>query len=147
MSDVQALIDGKEYTEALKLLARIQREHPDLRDETQRLIVQLISNQGQEYNLVLSALSEALYVEGDEIKAAPLIQELRKLDPKRSVGAVRRASEYAAFLGLMTRASGLLNEKKYSDAISLYLLPITDPAKAGFDLDKPAFDSARMATL
>ena len=142
MSDVQQLIDQHDYTGALKLLARIQREHPELRDETQRLIVFIISNQGQEYNAVLSAMATALYVNQDETRAASLLEELRKLDPKRSIAEVRKASGYIAFLKLMTRAAALLGEKKYSDALALYILPLADPGKAGFDMDKPAFEAA-----
>lgn len=142
MSDVQRLMAQLDYPGALKLLARIQRDHPDRRDETQRLIMQIIANQGKEYNQVLSQLIHVLYEEQDPAKALPLITTLQKLDPNRSAAEARRSLLYVKFLNLMDSAAGLLRQGKSAEAIDLYLQPITDPGKAGFDIDKPSFDAA-----
>jgi len=142
LADVQRLIEQLDYPNALKLLARIQREHPDQRDETQRLIMQIISNQGKEYNQVLTQLIHTLYQEQDAEKALPLIDTLHKLDPVRSSEEMRKSLLYVKFLKLMDSAAAMLSQGRMADALDLYILPISDPAKAGFDMDKPRFDSA-----
>ena len=142
LSDVQRLMDQLDYPGALKLLAKIQREHPDQRDETQRLITMIISNQGKEYNQVLTRLIHVLYVDEDADAALPLIDTLRRLDPYRSKGEAQKSLLYVKFLKLMDSAAALLNEGKVPEAIDLYLSPFADPARAGFDMDKPAFDAA-----
>ncbi|HVO38872.1 MAG TPA: hypothetical protein VMV03_07570 [Spirochaetia bacterium] len=147
LSEVQRLIDTLDYPAALRLLAKIQREHPEQRDETQRLIVHIINTQGEKYNEVLGSVLHVLYDQGDEVKAAPMIDELRRLDPSRSVSDAQKLTGYLKFLKLMTSAAALLGQKKYTDALSLYLLPITDPEKAGFDMDKPTFDSSPYSDL
>ena len=130
-----------DYPGALKLLARIQREHPEQRDETQRLIMQIITNQGKEYNQVLARLIHVLYQEQDADKALPLINTLSKLDPSRSGEQMRQSIVYVKFLKLMDAAAAMLSQGKIAEAIDLYLLPITNPEKAGFDMDKQKFDS------
>jgi len=147
LSEVQRLMDNLDYPAALRLLARIQREPPDQRDETQRLILHIINTQGEKYNEVLTGVLHVLYDQGDEVKAAPMIDELRRLDPNRSVSDAQKLTGYLKFLRLMTSAAALLGQKKYTDALSLYLLPITDPEKAGFDMDKPTFDGAPYGDL
>ncbi len=142
MSDVQRLMKQLDYPAALKLLAKIQREHPERRDETQRLIMQIISNQGKEYNQVLGELIHVLYEQQDSEKALPLIITLQKLDPNRSAGEAKRSLLYVSFLKLMDSAAGLLSQGKPAEALDLYLLPLTDPAKAGFDMDKSSFNAA-----
>jgi hypothetical protein len=142
LADVQRLMAELDYPSALKLLARIQREHPEQRDETQRLIMQIISNQGKEYNQVLTQLIHTLYEEQNADKALPLIDILHKLDPTRSDEEMRKSLLYVKFLKLMDSAAALLNQGRIAEAIDLYLLPIRDPAKAGFDMDKQRFDSA-----
>jgi hypothetical protein len=136
-----------DYPAALKLLAKIQREHPDLRDETQRLIIQIISNQGKEYNQVLAQLIHVLYDEQDTDKALPLINTLGRLDPSRSVEETRTSLSYVKFLKLMDSAAALLAKGQLSDALDLYLLPITNPQKAGFDMEKAAFESSGYGDL
>jgi hypothetical protein len=147
LSDVQKLIAQLDYPAALKLLAKIQREHPDQRDETQRLIMQIISNQGREYNQVLAQLVHVLYDEQDADKALPLINTLGKLDPNRSVEETRRSLGYVKFLKLMDSAANLLGRGHIAEAIDTYLLPITNSGKAGFDLDKSLFDAAGYGDL
>lgn len=147
LSDVQRLMDKLDYPAALRLLAQIQRDHPDQRDETQRLILLIISTQGQKYNEVLGRLVHVLYDEGDEVKASELVDQLHRLDPTRSTEEARKAMGYIKFLRLMNEAAGRLGEKKYVEALSLYLLPILDPTSAGFDLEKPSFDRAEYGDL
>ena len=76
LSEARQLMAKLDYTDALKLLARTQREHPELRDETQPLIEQIISEQGEKYNQVLAQLIHVLYDEQDTDKALPLINIL-----------------------------------------------------------------------
>ncbi|HUI70195.1 MAG TPA: hypothetical protein VL354_06710, partial [Spirochaetia bacterium] len=133
LSDVQQLIAQRDYPNALKLLARIQRNHPEERDETQRLIMEIISSQGREYNEVLAQLVHALYEEQDSDKALPLVGVLQKLDPKRSAAETHRWLTYVKFLKLMDSATLLLKQGKVPEAIDLYLQPITEPGKAQFD--------------
>ena len=129
LSEVQQLIAQLDYPAALKLLAKIQREHPDQRDETQRLIIQIISNQGREYNQVMAQLIHVLYDEQDTEKALPLINTLGKLDPYRSVEETSRSLAYVKFLKLMDSAAVLLAKGRIPEAIDTYLLPITDPGR------------------
>ncbi|HVP19644.1 MAG TPA: hypothetical protein VMU36_11650 [Spirochaetia bacterium] len=147
LSDVQRLIDEKDYPGALKLLAKIQREHPDQRDETQPLISRIIANQGKEYDEVLKELIRVLYDEQDEKQATRLIGILQKLDPPRAAVEVPKSAAYAKFLKLMDSAHDLLAQGKIPEAIDLYLLPINDPARAGFDMEKPSFEAAGYGDL
>ncbi len=147
LSEVQQLIAQLDYPAALKLLAKIQREHPDQRDETQRLIIQIISNQGREYNQVMAQLIHVLYDEQDTEKALPLINTLGKLDPYRSVEETSRSLAYVKFLKLMDSAAVLLAKGRIPEAIDTYLLPITDPGRAGFDLEKSLFDASGYGDL
>lgn len=147
LSDVQRLLNEGDYPGALRLLAKIQREHPDQRDQTQPLISTIIANQGKEYNEVLKELIHALYGEQDAKQAMRYIGILQKLDPQRSNLEVPRSLAYAKFLDLMDSAHDLLAQGKVTEAIDLYLLPITDPARAGFDMEKPSFDAAGFADI
>ena len=147
ISDVMHLIDTKDYPAALKLLADVQRAHPEQRDETERLIMRIISTQGREYNEALVQLVHVLYDEQDEKKAQQIIDTMNKLDPSRTLVDAQKSLGYVKFLKLMNAAAALLSQRKVGEAIDLYLLPLTDPAKAGFDLDKPSFDAGGYGDL
>ena len=141
------MIQEQDYNGALKLLAALQRAHPELRDETTKLISQVIIVSGQEYNKILSELIEVLYVQHDEDKAVGLIAELQKIDPTRSVREAYNATEFVRFLKLMDNAAALASTGKIAEALSLYLLPLADPKKAGFTMQKPDFEAAGYGQL
>ena len=141
------MIEQQDYNGALRLLAALQRAHPELRDETTRLISQVIIVRGQLYNIVLSELIEVLYVQHDGDKAVGLIAELQKIDPARSMREAYNATEFVRFWKLMDNAAALASTGKIAEALSLYLLPLADPKKAGFTMQQPAFEAAGFGQL
>ena len=142
LAEAQRLIEKQDYSEALLMLAAIQRENPDLKDETSRLISQVIIFRGQMYNNVLAQLVQAVYVDHDQEKAVILVEELQRIDPSRTVSGADNAIEYVKFLNLMNRAAVMLAQGRPADALSLYVLPFSDPKKAGFTMQKAGFDAA-----
>jgi hypothetical protein len=147
LAEAEKLIQEQDYAGALKLLVAIQRDNPDFRDETTRLLSTVIVERGQQYNTVLAQLVEVLYNEQDDRKAAQLILDLRKIDPTRSVAEASSAADFIKFLKHMEAAGELLAAGKPAEAISMYLLPLTDPVKAGFNMQKPGFDAAGYGTI
>jgi hypothetical protein len=142
LADVQKLMQQQDYNGALRMLAAIQRTNPNLRDETTRLISEVIIKRGQMYNSVLSQLVKALYEEHDEEKGLQLIPELQRIDPVRALNEAASAFDFVRFFKLMDNAAALIAARKIPEALSLYLLPFTDPKAAGFTMQKPDFDSA-----
>ncbi len=142
LSDVQKLMQEQDYNGALRLLTIIQRTNPNLSDETTRLISEVIIVRGQMYNSVLSQLVKALYEEHNEEKGLQLIAELQRIDPARALTEAASAFDFVRFYKLMDNAAALIAERKIPDALSLYLLPFTDPKAAGFTMQKPDFDAA-----
>lgn len=142
LADVEKLMQQQDYNGALKLLATIQRTNPNLRDETTRLISEVIIVRGQLYNSVLVELVKALYEDHNEEKGVQLIGELQKIDPARSLAEVASAFDFVRFIKLMDRAAALIAAGKIPEALTLYLLPFTDPKSAGFQMQKPDFDAA-----
>lgn len=142
LADVQKLMQQQDYNGALRLLATIQRTNPNLSDETTRLISEVINVRGQMYNSVLSQLVKALYEEHDEEKGVQLIAELQRIDPARSLAEAASAFDFVRFFKLMDNAAALIAARKIPEALSLYLLPFTDPKAAGFQMQKPDFDAA-----
>ena len=108
-----------------------------MRDETNRLVAQIMAVT-QQFNAVLEKLNQAI-VDADEEKTAALVTELQDIDPIR-------AGEFGPlqlrFLRLMNSALALLHDGKPADALTTYLQPFVDPAKAGFTLPQAQFEAA-----
>lgn len=147
LADVERLMQQQDYNGALRLLTTIQRTNPNLSDETTRLISEVIVMRGQMYNSVLSQLVKALYEEHNEEKGLQLIAELQRIDPARALTEVASAFDFVRFYKLMDNAAALIAARKIPEALSLYLLPFTDPKAAGFTMQKPDFDSAGYGRL
>ncbi|MGA2481356.1 MAG: hypothetical protein ABSG63_21680, partial [Spirochaetia bacterium] len=142
LAPAEQLIEAQDYSGALLLLTQLQRQSPDLSEETSRLISQVIIVRGKAYNEVLAELLRAMFVEEDDDKSVKLIAQLQKIDPTRAAAEVAFGTDFIHLLRLMNDASSRLAAGRIVDALSLYLLPIADPAKAGFDMQKPHFESA-----
>src|SRR5208283_609694 len=142
LADAQKLIQQQDYNGALKLLAAIQRSNPNLKDETTRLISEVIIIRGQMYNSALSQLVKALYEQHDDEKSLQLVAELQRIDPARALNEGASAFDFVRFFKLMNNAAALIAARKIPEALSLYLLPFTDPKAAGFTMQKPDFDAA-----
>ena len=140
IADAEKLIQDQDYSAALKLLAAIQRSDPNLRDETSRLMEQVIAVT-QRYNVVLEDLSKAIEA-ADVEKMQQIIAVLHQIDPRRAEGMTGQTGVLMGLLKLMNRAQGLLREGKTADALALYLLPLTDPGKAGVTLPESQFERA-----
>jgi len=147
LAEAQKLIQQQDYNGALRLLSAIQRTNPNLRDETTRLISEVIIIRGQMYNSVLAQLVKALYEEHNEEKGLQLIAELERIDPVRALNEAAGAFDFVRFFKLMDNAAALIAARKIPEALSLYLLPFTDPKAAGFTMQKPDFDSARYGNV
>jgi hypothetical protein len=148
LEEVKRLINEKNYDQALKLIAQIERDNPDLRDETRPLVSQIMEIRKQ-YNEKLAELNDVLYVQGDVEKGLLLISELQALDPHPNptttnlITVAKKGTELVfnakRFTALMDEAAKLLGDKKYTDAIALYLQPMANPDAAGFDLQRKSF--------
>ena len=145
LAEAQMLIQRQEYADALKLLATIQRDNPDLRDQTSRMMSQIRAVM-QQYNGVLSELSAARAA-GDVAAMERLLPELRRIDPGRSSEVTRTTTVLSHFLTLMDKADALLKAGKPGDALALYAVPIVDPAKAGFDMQAGDFEAAGYGSI
>ncbi len=140
------LIDQKEYTAAIKLLAQLRLSNPDLRDASQQLLDRINVLQ-QQYNKVLDELHTALYVQNDVPRAEQLMSELQQLDPGQSVQQAQQAVQFIRFVQRMNDAESLLSQEKYGEALAAYVLPLADPTKAELDLEWPAFQTAGYGSL
>jgi hypothetical protein len=139
LAEAERLIQQQNYAEALKLLATIQKEDPDLRDQTSRLMLQIMTVQ-QSYNKVLKAMSEA-QAAGNVEEMLKLAPQLQKINPAQASPIVQSTGQLVGFLKLMNSAQALLASGMEKEALAQYLLPITDPAKAGFELPQKDFEA------
>jgi len=140
LADVERLIQQKDYASALKMLAMIQRNDPNLRDETSRIMAQIMAVT-QQFNAVLEEMNTAIEA-GDDQKTEQLALELQNIDPVRAMGLRGQAQLLVGFLRLMNKAQALLRDGKSAEALSLYLLPLVDPTKAGLTLPQAPFEAA-----
>ena len=145
LGEAEKLIQQQKYSDALRLLASIQKDKPDLADETARLIAQVMAV-SQSYNKVLALLQEAR-VNGDIQAMQKLVAQLMKIDPSRAPEIAQSTSLLAGFLMLMNGAKDLLAAGKPADALARYMLPISDPAHAGFALPQKEFEAAGYGPL
>ncbi len=145
VAHAKAMIAQKDYAGALKLLAAIQRDNPELRDQVQTLIDEVYAIKDR-YNIIIAQLSKAQEAEDDDAMQK-LMAEAQELDPQASAGIGRGIGVRVAFLKLMNDAADLLAAGKPVDALAKYLLPLKDPAAAGVDLQKPEFNAAGYGTL
>jgi hypothetical protein len=147
LAPAERLLEQQEYSKALLLLAQIQRQNPDLSEETSRLISQVIIVRGEEYNRVFEELLHALFVEEDDDKSLNLIAQLQKIDPVSAGGEAAFGTDFVKLLRLLKDANARLAAGRIVDALSLYILPIADPARAGFDMQRPQFQAAGYGPL
>ncbi len=145
LADVQRLMQQKDYASALKLLATIQRNDPNMRDETSRIMLEIMAVT-QQFNAVLEDLNKAIEA-GDEQKTADLVLDLQNIDPYRAAGLKGQAQLLVGFQRLMNKAQALLREGKTGEALSTYLLPFVDPGKAGLTLPQAPFEAAGYGTI
>ncbi len=139
LSQAEQLIQQHKYADALKLLATIQRENPELIDETSRLMAQVMAVT-QSYNKLLTQL-QAARVAGDVPAMEKLVPQLQKIDPSRTPEVAKSTGLLVGFLNLMNGAKALLAAGKPADALAQYLLPLSDPARAGFQLPEKEFEA------
>jgi hypothetical protein len=145
IQEANALITSKDYDAASLLLASIQREHPELTDKIQALQDQIYAV--HEKSIVVEKKLTLARAAEDDVAMQSLLAELQQLDPKRAKNVSRSTAERVAFLRLMHDADALLAAGKPLDALAKYLLPLTDPVAAGFDMQKSEFDAARYSDL
>ena len=138
LADVERLIQQKEYASALKLLATIQRNDSNMRDETTRIMTQIMAVT-QRFNVVLGEMNQSIAA-GDDQKTERLVLELQNIDPARAAGLGGQGQLLVGFLRLMNAAQALLGKGEAAEALSTYLLPLVDPAKAGFTLPQAQFE-------
>ncbi len=140
LAEVEKLIRQQDYSAALLMLAAIQRSNPDLRDQTSRLMAQIMAVT-QRFNAALQQLNQAVQ-EGDAGKIETLLAELKRIDPVRAADAASQAGSLVGFIRLMDNARALLRAGKARDALEMYLLAFKDPVKAGVRLPQAEFEAA-----
>jgi hypothetical protein len=145
LAEAQRLIDQQDYSGALKLLAIIQRDNPDLRDETAKLMLKVMTVT-QRYNEALARLNQAK-VEGDVAGMQRYLEEIRAIDPKRSSEIAGTAGVLVGLMKLMNDAEAQLAAGRLTQALALYVKPLNDPAGAGFTLPAKDFQSAGYGSL
>jgi hypothetical protein len=152
LSEAARLVEQQQYTEALTLLTRIQREKPELKELTEGLIKQIIIARTETYNKTLADFVHALYDAKDIEQAKVLYDKLSSLAPVPNPAqktVLQNAREGIStivnengFQALMNNAAELLAARRYTEALAVYLLPLIDPQKAGLDLQRSAFEAA-----
>jgi hypothetical protein len=140
LAEAEKLIQQQDYSNALLLLAAIQRSNPELRDQTNRLTAQIMAVT-RRFNTVLEQLNQAVQA-GDAQKIQAYMSELNKIDPARAAASTSQAATLAGFLKLMNNAAALLAAGKPRDALALYVLALTDPEKSGVRLPRAEFEAA-----
>ena len=80
LARAEALIERKEYEQAINLLAEVIRQDPDLFDGA-HLLVERIRKVQEAYNTLLAELPRVLYEQGDFAKTLEIIAQLEALDP------------------------------------------------------------------
>ncbi len=146
--DAKRLFDEKSYDQALLLLTRLERENPDLRDETRAVMFRIFDIRRQ-YNDKYGQLIDVLVNQRDVDKGLALINELEALDPHpnpatlASITQARKTVEFTVNLNhftiLMDTAEKLIAQGKYSEALAMYLQPMESPETLGYDLHKRDF--------
>lgn len=141
-----ALIDAKQYNQAVSILTQVAKEDPRRFDEIQTQL-QRIREAREGINEKYEELLETY--ETDLEQAYVLIKELEELDPDpndRSRESIIRARETAGFVynrnrweGIMEAALAQLNQGLYWEAVLTYL--------GGFDLSRDIFDDAGYGDL
>jgi len=153
LAQVERLMKQQDYSQALLLLASIQRSDPELRDQTNRLVGQIMAIKAQ-YNVLAAQLNDAQQ-QGDSARIDLLANQLEKLDPQRfelegggsrTVAGLYRVMNNALDLlqaGDKLAAAGSFREAqgKYRAALAAYLQIFTDPARAGVQLPSGAFET------
>ena len=94
LSEAQKLVNQQDYAGALRLLTAIQRKDPNLRDETNRLMAQIMAVTVQ-YNKVLEEVNKAVEA-SDVATMEKLIPELHRIDPMRAAGMTGQAGTVGA---------------------------------------------------
>ena len=145
IQEAKALIASKDYNAASSLLVKIQQEHPELADQTQALQDQIFAVH-EKTTEIENKLAAARAAE-DDVAMQSLLAQLQQLDPLRAKEVSRGTTERVAFLRLMNDANALLAAGKPLDALARYLLPLSDPAAAGFDMQKSEFEAAKYSDL
>jgi hypothetical protein len=149
LDEAKQLIAEKDYNQALLTLIEVQRENPDLKDETSALIEKILAIKKQ-YNDKYQILISVLYSEKDVAKGLEIIKELEELDPNSATGPLitqaKKGAEYVTnathFSEVMDEAYAQLAQKKYSDAMATYLGLLGQPETIGFDLHRLDFQAA-----
>ena len=105
LSEAQKLVNQQDYAGALRLLTAIQRKDPNLRDETNRLMAQIMAVTVQ-YNKVLEEVNKAVEA-SDVATMEKLIPELHRIDPMRAAGMTGQAESLIGILRLPAREQQL----------------------------------------
>ncbi len=147
LADVERLIEAKEYGQALQLLVVIERDNPDMRDKTREYMSRIYALQARG-DILMEQILDTLAA-NDVEKALSLITELETLDPKATtkIATAKKGVVFTVnknyFNKLMDDAAKKLAEKKYAEAITLYVEPLKYPDKIpGFDLHRKEFIEA-----
>ncbi|MCX7040014.1 MAG: hypothetical protein NT005_12885 [Spirochaetes bacterium] len=145
LKQVQALIASKDFMAAQKLLVEIRRKNPDLIDPTQDYL-DLIMAHERTYNTSRRELRDAL--ERKDVEAADgLIAKLEEMDPHKALLVEKREARNLRASrdvdGFMDSVAVLLSQRRYSEAITAYLLPFDDPSQAGFATLRDQFLASR----
>jgi hypothetical protein len=145
LAEAERLIEQQDYTAALKLLAIVQRDNPDLRDETARLMTKIMTVT-QQYNAVQVELLAARD-SGDVAAMQRYLLELEKIDPKRSKEVLKTAGVMVGLMRLMNNTEPLLAQLSIKEALTQYLLPLTDPDKANIVLPVKEFQASGYGSI
>ena len=143
LREAEALVNERQYNEAILLLSRIVKDDPEAFEAAEKLMQRIRSVRG-EYNDTYQELLVALFEDNDLGRALELIGKLQALDPNpsattaRALNQAREAAELVynlnLFRELMAAARVLLDRRQYRQAVDRYL--------EGFSLSRETFDRA-----
>ena len=151
LKQAQALVEAKQYAQAMTLLVQMMKDYPDLREQTDKLVARLmeVRRQFNEKYRELVAILEQPSSEENTAKGFAIVQELMALDPnpdpavKRSLDialqSIINAKVREQFTAVMNAAEAQLAGGKYADAVTIY--------RDGFAVGRDLFNQATYPTL
>ena len=146
LKEAQALVEAKQYAQAMTLIVQMMKDYPDLREQTDTLVARIMEVRRQ-FNEKYSELVAILKLPSSEentAKGLAIVNELMALDPYPDP-AVKRALDIALqsiinakvseqFNAVMNAAATQLAAGKFAEAVTMY--------RDGFAVGRELFDQA-----
>ncbi|NNM67990.1 MAG: hypothetical protein HKM06_08280 [Spirochaetales bacterium] len=148
IAKAKELIAQKNYNEAILLLTQVVKQEPDRLDQAQELLDQ-IRRARNRFNDDFERLLKVLYTEQDEGKALQIIKAMEATDKnpnsemRQEIALAKRSAQLIyyqkRFNAIMKEGLAALNQKKYSQALQVYL--------TGYTVARDEFDESNYGNI